>query len=89
MATKPSARAVESRCREIRDGGARSADEALAVSESVDPDHERLEQALSELIGAPVRLDSQGDGMGELRIHFHSLEILDGILARLGYDADA
>ena len=89
VVTKPSARAVESRCREIRDAGAKSAKEALEVSGSVDPDHKRLEQKLSELVGAPVRLDSQGDGTGELRIHFHSLEILDGILARLGYDADA
>ncbi|HHQ42815.1 MAG TPA: ParB/RepB/Spo0J family partition protein [Chromatiales bacterium] len=48
-----------------------------------DPDVARLEQALSERLGAPVRLEHAGRG-GRIVIRYTSLEELDGILERLG-----
>ncbi len=48
-----------------------------------DPDVARLEQALSERLGAPVRLEHRGRG-GRIVIRYTSLEELDGILERLG-----
>lgn len=51
-------------------------------------DVQRLAQALSEHLGYPVTIDSADNRRGELRIRFHSLDELDGLLARLGYRAD-
>ena len=48
-----------------------------------DPDVARLEQALSEHLGAPVRLEHRADGGGRIVIRYTSLEELDGILERL------
>lgn len=50
-------------------------------------DMERLERELSDLVGSPVALSLEKSGHGELRISFHSLDELDGVLARLGYRA--
>jgi ParB family chromosome partitioning protein len=44
-----------------------------------------LERELSDQIGYPVSVSSDRGGEGELRIRFHSLEELDGLLERLGY----
>lgn len=54
---------------------------------SKDPDLCRLEAALSDLVGSPVELRYAG-GDGELAIRFERLDVLEGILARLGYSAD-
>ncbi|MFO1432487.1 MAG: ParB/RepB/Spo0J family partition protein [Candidatus Competibacteraceae bacterium] len=51
-------------------------------------DVERLETDLSALIGSPVSLDYSGDGSGRLTIAFSDLEVLDGLLDRLGYRRD-
>ena len=48
-----------------------------------DPDVARLEQALSEQLGAPVRLEHRPGGGGRIVIRYTSLEELDGILDRL------
>jgi len=48
------------------------------------PDLLRLERELSEALGSPVEIDQQPGGRGTLMIHFHTLEILDGIIERLG-----
>jgi ParB family chromosome partitioning protein len=50
-------------------------------------DWERLERELSDLIGCPVAISLEKNGNGELRVSFHSLDELDGVLARLGYSA--
>lgn len=50
-------------------------------------DWERLERELSDLVGCPVAISLEKAGTGELRVAFHSLDELDGVLARLGYRA--
>lgn len=45
----------------------------------------RLESELADLLGYPVILSAAKGGRGELRIRFHSLDELDGLLARLGW----
>ncbi len=53
-----------------------------AVAE--DPDVRRLQERLSERLGAPVRIITQGKNKGRLEIRYSSLEELDGILERIG-----
>ncbi|MGQ0621067.1 MAG: ParB/RepB/Spo0J family partition protein [Panacagrimonas sp.] len=48
-------------------------------------DWERLERELSDLVGCPVAISLEKAGRGELRVSFHSLDELDGVLAKLGY----
>ncbi len=49
-------------------------------------DVERLERELADHLGYPVEVSAVRDGSGELRVRFHSLDELDGLLARLGFD---
>ena len=46
-----------------------------------------LERRLSDQMGYPVEVVADKAGRGELKLRFHSLDELDGLLARLGYDA--
>jgi ParB family transcriptional regulator, chromosome partitioning protein len=48
-----------------------------------DPNVESLERDLSERIGARVAITHSRNGRGKLTIRYHSLEELDGILARI------
>lgn len=48
-------------------------------------DWTRLARALSEHLGYPAQFKPGTKGAGELRLRFHSLEELDGLLARIGY----
>lgn len=48
-------------------------------------DWERLERELSDLVGCRVAISLEKGGRGELRVEFHSLDELDGVIARLGY----
>lgn len=50
-------------------------------------DWEKLERELSDLVGCPVAISLEKGGRGELRVAFHSLDELDGVIARLGYEA--
>ena len=50
-----------------------------------DPDRARLETDLAEWLGARVTLDYGTDGRGRLIVEFADLEILEGVLERLGY----
>jgi len=45
-----------------------------------------LERRLSDQLGYPVTLSADKAGRGELKMRFHSLDELDGLLARLGYE---
>jgi ParB family chromosome partitioning protein len=47
-------------------------------------DIQRLEEALSEKLAAPVRLESRDGKSGRLVIEYNSLDELDGIIERLG-----
>ena len=49
-----------------------------------DPDITSLEQRLSETLGAQVNIRQQGKGKGKLEISYTSLDVLDGILSRIG-----
>ena len=49
---------------------------------SKDADTRRLEQSLSETLGANVEIEARG-GSGRLVIRFHSLDELDGIVAHI------
>ena len=50
---------------------------------AVDPDIQRLENNLSEKLGAAVKIKPGKKGSGQLVIHFHSSAELDGILEHL------
>lgn len=54
-----------------------------------DGDWQRLETRLADHLGCPVGLDADVAGRGELRLRFHSLDELDGLLRRLGCDPGA
>jgi len=54
----------------------------MDVSANVDPDIKRLQQQVSERLGAPVDLQHKGNGKGKLIINYSSLDELDGILAK-------
>lgn len=47
-----------------------------------------LERALSDQLGYPVQVTAERSGEGELRVRFHSLDELEGLLERIGYRAD-
>ncbi len=48
-------------------------------------DWERLAQRLAEHLGYPASFKPGAKGAGELRLRFHSLDELDGLLERMGY----
>ena len=50
---------------------------------STDPDIAHLEQKISELLGASVKINHRINGKGKLTISYNSSEELDGILAHL------
>jgi len=56
---------------------------ALAVDQELSV--RALERRLSDHLGYPVEVSAEKSGKGELRVRFHSLDELDGILARLGF----
>lgn len=50
-------------------------------------DWKTLERDLSDLMGCSVLVAADKKGKGELKIKFHSLDELDGVLAKMGYSA--
>lgn len=62
---------------------------AAEITSSVgdDPDRQQLERELSEHLGTPVVVRCEVSGRGQLVINFAGLEILEGVLERLGYKA--
>lgn len=54
-----------------------------APGKAVDPDVRRLEQRLSEQLGARVKINHSAKGKGSVMIHYASLDELDGILAHI------
>jgi len=53
------------------------------VATTVDPDIRRLQDDLSEKLGAGVQVLHSAKGKGKLVIHYNSLDELDGILAHI------
>ena len=56
-----------------------------AGTRPVDSDTRRLEQNLGQQIGQPVQIKHSRKGKGKLIISYSSLDELDGILGRMGY----
>jgi len=83
------ARQVEQLARAYKTGQVTGASSTIHPSQSSarDPDQVRLEQALAERMGTSVVIRYDSMGRGELMIMFDSLEILDGILEKMGYSA--
>lgn len=54
-------------------------------AQPVDADTRRLEQNLGQQIGQPVQIKHSRKGKGKLIISYSSLDELDGILGRIGY----
>jgi ParB family transcriptional regulator, chromosome partitioning protein len=52
-------------------------------SKTVDPDVSRLESKLSDRLGAKVEIKARTGGQGQVVIHYSSLDVLDGIVAKL------
>jgi ParB family transcriptional regulator, chromosome partitioning protein len=50
---------------------------------SLDPNVQRLQDELSEKLGAPVQIQHTGSGKGKVVVSYHSLDELDGILAHI------
>ena len=48
-----------------------------------DPDIVKLEERLTERLGAPVHVKQKGKGKGTLEISYSSLDVLDGILSKI------
>jgi ParB family chromosome partitioning protein len=49
----------------------------------IDPNIQRLQDDLSEKLGAPVEIQHAGSGKGKVVVSYHSLDELDGILAHI------
>jgi ParB family chromosome partitioning protein len=60
-----------------------SDDRSMEKSENKDPDVTRLEAKLSDCLGATVQIKAKSGGRGHIVIEYGSLDILDGIVARL------
>lgn len=80
-------RQVEVLAKACKQGGSppRTAAGMVPAPPAKDPNLVRLETDLAERLGTPVTLDYGADGRGRLIVEFANLEILDGVLERLGY----
>lgn len=61
----------------------RQGDKPPAAQAAVDPDVAALEQRLTDHFGARVRIHAKATGAGRITIDYHSMDELDGLLARL------
>jgi ParB family chromosome partitioning protein len=52
-------------------------------AKGLDPNVQRLQDELSEKLGAPVQIQHTGSGKGKVVVTYHSLDELDGILAHI------
>lgn len=92
-----SVRAVESHVKALRAGKTGDNPQVVVNTTRIattpaavkDCDTRRLEEQLTALIGSPVEIISSEGGGGTLQVRYANLDILDGILERLGYRADA
>jgi ParB family chromosome partitioning protein len=60
-----------------------NAGKGVAALANTDPDITKLQEELSEKLGAAVTIQHSGKGSGKLNIKYNSLDELDGILAHL------
>lgn len=67
----------------VKKQGASSAAPAATGSRRLDPDTQRLQEELSERLGAKVAFQVARGGKGKLIIQYNSLDELDGILSHI------
>jgi len=80
-----STRQVEALAKAWRTAGEHPAHAADIVSSAGDdPDRQRLERALSEQLGTPVVIRWDGSGHSQIVIDCANLDVLEGILERIG-----
>jgi ParB family transcriptional regulator, chromosome partitioning protein len=77
-----SVRALERRVAAAR---RKKAGDSLVFMPAKPSDWKVLERELGEFFGYPVKVEAGKEGKGELKVKFHSLDELDGILQRIGY----
>ncbi len=75
-----SVRETEALVRRVLDGGAGT---RRSASGRVDPDIQRLENEISDRLGAKVAIQHGAKGRGKLVVAYNSLDELDGILAHI------
>jgi ParB family chromosome partitioning protein len=56
---------------------------AQKETKGLDPNVQRLQDELTEKLGAPVQIQHTGSGKGKVVVSYHSLDELDGILAHI------
>jgi ParB family chromosome partitioning protein len=54
-----------------------------SVAKVLDKDVKRLQEELSDLLGAEVQIQTAGKGKGKVSIRYHSLDQLDGLIAAI------
>lgn len=64
------------------------ASDTAGVKPSQDADTRRLEQNLGQALGQPVQIRHSKRGAGKLVISYSSLDELDGILSKMGYQEE-
>ncbi len=89
-----SARALERLARTIRAGGrvagaVAGSPNANSSSSEKDADLVRLEAEVSAIVGSPVTIEHHDAGNGTLSIGYANLEILQGLLERMGYRGES
>jgi len=77
-------RQVEALAHAYKRGQRRAGSEPPAASTAKDPDLARLETDLAERLGTRVTIRYEDGGQGQLAIDFANLEILEGVLERIG-----
>ena len=77
-----SVRDTEGMVRALLNKGTGSAG-AKEPARALDPNVQRLQDELSEKLGAPVQIQHTGSGKGKVVVSYHSLDELDGILAHI------
>ena len=78
-----SVRNAEALVRSMRDEQSDDKSPKSGKSGAVDPDIKRLQDSLSEQLGAQVTISHKKNGRGILAINYSSLDELDGILAHI------
>jgi len=78
-----SVRDTEAMVRAMLNKGSGGATVGKDGAKALDPNVQRLQDELSEKLGAPVQIQHTGSGKGKVVVSYHSLDELDGILAHI------
>lgn len=63
--------------------------DSTAVFEHKDPNITYLEKNLSEHVGSPVNIAMHKNGQGNIQVDFQNIDILEGILVKLGFQLES